>query len=884
MTAATPNTIEIKIKGTVDPSLAASAAIAKQQFNSLKAETDALAAKMVETGATGDAALVATLGRVAGEAEVAGQKYKTIMKDMSQATHGLSTSRATYEFTALFDELSSGRARRAPATLALIGQRVLGLNGATLLAVGGVVAIGAAIGALAYDAIKADYEMGRLGLTAKALGDQETTSQLTTLRNVLAELPGVSRASASAIESAVENMGVTARPAIEGLALAANQYALAYGVKAVDAAKAFQKVLTGQHVTTASVLQDIHGLTAAQAEQIATVARGNNINATAAEIMRVIAQNTGRLGHAFDKSTSGIERSWSNLQLWLGVLEQSRSVEQTFDIVHTKTTKLWDAQTEAILNNAAALQTRTNIGEAALDAAIRLSANSTHAQITQLNAQIAELKAELSDPKATEDEKANFRSMISDNERQLQALKDRSFKDTGFSNAGAEAIAQARETVSEINSNQRLGDAERLAEVEKTYNALLASGKLNAAQRLSVQTELNKAITSEEKRAVHEQEQINADHERTQVQLARIAFEEKKATLDAEVSAGRLTRQQELSDLISNLNRIEALQLQAVDDATKGYAKDSVEYAKAQDQKLLIAARTAQQIKQLQAQMAADATKEYGNMLNTVLGSEQQMVRGLISGTQTFGAMFEQIALNVAEKWVDSELKMLTQHIFTEEAKTASTASGTAQREAIEASENSSILGRLFSTLAQWLGIETTKTEATVTGAAIRKAAESSSLTGNKSLLSSIASSSIMKDAGRAAAATYATVSEIPVVGPFLAPEAAAAAFAAVAAFDTVASAAGGQWQVPYDGQPTILHKDEMVLPAWVANPVRTSLTNLASQGPTQSGGGTYHQHVYNINAVDAASFMQLVQRNPEVIASVVSRQWNTNMSLRPSY
>jgi hypothetical protein len=61
---------------------------------------------------------------------------------------------------------------------------------------------------------------------------------------------------------------------------------------------------------------------------------------------------------------------------------------------------------------------------------------------------------------------------------------------------------------------------------------------------------------------------------------------------------------------------------------------------------------------------------------------------------------------------------------------------------------------------------------------------------------------SVLKHAGSAAAAIYDDVSQIPHVGWVLAPPAAAAAFAAVAAF----SAEGGMLEVPYDGAHIIGH------------------------------------------------------------------------------
>jgi hypothetical protein len=95
-----------------------------------------------------------------------------------------------------------------------------------------------------------------------------------------------------------------------------------------------------------------------------------------------------------------------------------------------------------------------------------------------------------------------------------------------------------------------------------------------------------------------------------------------------------------------------------------------------------------------------------------------------------------------------------------------------------------------------------------------------------------------------AAASAYKAVAGIPVVGPFLAPIAAAAAFAGVMAF----SAKGGMGDVPYDDAPFLLHKNEMVLPASLANPMRAMLSGSAANGnapmaANQNGGDTIHHY-----------------------------------------
>jgi hypothetical protein len=68
-----------------------------------------------------------------------------------------------------------------------------------------------------------------------------------------------------------------------------------------------------------------------------------------------------------------------------------------------------------------------------------------------------------------------------------------------------------------------------------------------------------------------------------------------------------------------------------------------------------------------------------------------------------------------------------------------------------------------------------------------------------------------------------------------LAPAAAAAAFAGVMAFDVI-SAEGGMGSVPFNDMPALLHRNEMVLPASIAEPLRFGLPAIA-QMPQLMGG-----------------------------------------------
>ncbi len=90
----------------------------------------------------------------------------------------------------------------------------------------------------------------------------------------------------------------------------------------------------------------------------------------------------------------------------------------------------------------------------------------------------------------------------------------------------------------------------------------------------------------------------------------------------------------------------------------------------------------------------------------------------------------------------------------------------------------------------------------------------------------------IIGDAYTAGAGAYKAVVGIPVVGPILAPVAAAAAFAGTMAFGNSIPSAKGGFDIPSGVNPlTQLHEKEMVLPAPQANVIREMANNKFSLG-----------------------------------------------------
>ena len=114
----------------------------------------------------------------------------------------------------------------------------------------------------------------------------------------------------------------------------------------------------------------------------------------------------------------------------------------------------------------------------------------------------------------------------------------------------------------------------------------------------------------------------------------------------------------------------------------------------------------------------------------------------------------------------------------------------------------------------------------------------------------------IKEDAGAAAAGAYKAIVGIPIIGPALAPIAAATAYAGVLAFD---SAEGG-----YDISPRVnpmvqLHRNEMVLPQEHANTIRMLSEIYGSGAGAAAGAGrqvVINQHVSSPDSAAAARFL----------------------------
>ena len=237
---------------------------------------------------------------------------------------------------------------------------------------------------------------------------------------------------------------------------------------------------------------------------------------------------------------------------------------------------------------------------------------------------------------------------------------------------------------------------------------------------------------------------------------------------------------------------------------------------------------------QLQAaQLSENKWQELGKTLESSLGNVfNQLWARQISFMQAFVQVGDaivnqlfQAGAKAVSQWIIHQAKMLlvkkttdaasvASTMATQTAETAAVTGATAVQTAAKVGQAATESGVIAATTGAKVASEAIKTGAAVSGAATQTAAAATAGT-----------TEIATNAAVAAAGAYKSTVVIPFIGPVAAPAAAALALAAVMGFGALISARGGQERVPYDGQMTELHKDEMVLPAYIASPLRKSLS-----------------------------------------------------------
>lgn len=336
----------------------------------------------------------------------------------------------------------------------------------------------------------------------------------------------------------------------------------------------------------------------------------------------------------------------------------------------------------------------------------------------------------------------------------------------------------------------------------------------------------------------------------------RAALDTKKADLDAMQAAGligttdyyaRLAEldRAETAVTAQEINNRYQIQLIALDSLIDLAIEGTEEHRRLEEEKTRITAEQA--AARAKAEIAAtasaaavvrsgfDATRQKAQgIVQPIAGAFTGLFTGLATGTQSFSQGWANVGQAILGVINQAVTQMVTNWVLGQLGMTTATAAGAGTRVGIEA------------------GAATATTAISGTSALVQ----------------------IGHKAAVAAAGAYSAIASIPIVGPVLAPIAAAAALAGVLALGkSIFSAEGGWGEVPADGMTTTLHRKEMVLPASIATPLRAALatdgTSALSSGRRESGGDSFS---LAISAIDGRSVRRLFEDHQDVLADLIRK------------
>jgi len=306
---------------------------------------------------------------------------------------------------------------------------------------------------------------------------------------------------------------------------------------------------------------------------------------------------------------------------------------------------------------------------------------------------------------------------------------------------------------------------------------------LESKEYRSALAEMSK-LARERKDQMDKLDELAIERQR-QYQTSRVYLE--RQNLDMLESLGIITAEQKLARL-KELKEIEyQIELKAAQDRAALLEKDPVAYQQALDRIKQLAEKHKLDLAQIDGQIAQDKKKTLDTWFDPLTQALSGMVSGVLQGTQTLRQMTLKMLDGIALSYANMLVKMA----------------------------------------ADWIKTEIIKSGATQTGVAVRTAAESAGATASTGFTLGSAMKNIGAKAWEAASSVYASIAQIPVVGPFLAPAMAIAAAATVLGFvGKIASAAGG-FDVPTGVNPLVqMHEEEMVLPKDIANPLRDQIAD----------------------------------------------------------
>lgn len=314
--------------------------------------------------------------------------------------------------------------------------------------------------------------------------------------------------------------------------------------------------------------------------------------------------------------------------------------------------------------------------------------------------------------------------------------------------------------------------------------------------------------------------------------LRKLDIEAERQALDQELADGKISAQQKFEVLKNLANEEYQLDLKALTDRLRLADLDVAEQQKVNDQILILKRQHELQMQQLNVQSVAAQRAQWGAFFGSLTSSFNQVLNGMLQGTQTWRQALGTILQNLAVTFIQSmeaKTEKYLESLLVEDAATE--ASATVKAAANEESNIAAIAGFIVRAVKV-----------------------------------------IASYAAETFAGVFAFLSGI--MGPAAAGPAAASA-AVVLGSTALLSAAGG-FVLPNDSIVQA-HKNEMILPAGLSKGLQDLVMGRQNQG-TQ-GNTTIN---YNVNAIDAAGVRDFFNRHGRTLTAGIVKMQRDNLNLRP--
>lgn len=904
----------LNVKVTADVAdLQSKFAVAKAEVAGLSAELN----KLARASAAGMGPEVSQrLQQVSGDFVAAKTQANALGVALGQASGGVAginrslggahgnISTATREFRALFDELSSGRTRQTPGTLAIIAQRVLGLGPAALGATAGVLALVGGLGYLIARSIEASNALNQMKMGAEFAGNLAITrEQLQGMSEELAKAKGISASDAREIIGAFASMHNMSAEEIHALEAVVSDFATVTGEEATKAKDQLVKVF-GENETAEKFAKSLGGIAQAQINAAEAADKSGDAHQVFASKLELLESALQRSTAGIDKHNSTMFASIGNFFAYNGMLQANVSVEQaqTQMLDQQNTARAKQVQLLQQLGNTISSQPQSRDQTLKAGVEVAEKENPVAMQIDEAKVKVAELNAALEIARErgdqvsidklnaglqkTQEDLSNLQfgpvlermkeqmeqvastwdgtqsgmlaKQIQIGEATLAAVKGNAKEETQVRTevarlevqarqaAGAEAISLSREQISALGTDVRQGALERLTAERDVWQQLLSGDRLTAAQRVEVQRNLNQTLSSITREGAQEQATIARQDASADIAIARLKIEAAKSAIDLTAAADKAAIAVKLDALRAYTAQEFALNEAALENELNNLKAEPAAYNEVYNQIRELKARLVVDLETLDRQAAQASMKEnkeqasaWKSTVGEIEGAESGMVSDLLNKRKSLSASLLSIGAELVTKEIANDLRAVTTRLLLQD-------SAATQQKALE---QGGLIYHLFSQsqqTSQTAVSQSAQTAAVATGNAARLSSTEASAAAARGAGAAANGSTVMADAAKAFSGTYASVAQIPYVGWLLAPAAASAAYAAVAAYEGLASLDVGTNYVAKGGLAQI-HEGEAVVPKQY---------NPAAGG--MGGGGEIHVHNH-LSAIDASGIEDMV-------------------------